>query len=163
MTKVTFSDVSKYLEQLRSIYLSIDESKFRKELLELTNAIKLVNSLDNLNGNEPLVCKETRKKVKKVTSFEHAIGLLLEKKSIEIKGTKMNYTKISTSEEVLEFLEGFQDSEIVKKTTALDLKLLYCLLTGEQTELKGKKEDLLKSIRRNIRARKRGEAFSKTI
>ncbi|MFN7253183.1 MAG: hypothetical protein ACK4M9_20780 [Anaerobacillus sp.] len=52
---------------------------------------------------------------------------------------------------------------MIIEATAIDLKLLYSLLTGDEKEIKGTKNDIYEAIFRNIRARRRGEAFMKTV
>jgi hypothetical protein len=170
MDQVTFGDIADYLERLKTIYLSIGESKFKKELVDLNEAIEIVRSLQHSTTvpiQQSLPTSETsssKKKTRKPNSFEQSLVLLFEKKYDELKGTKINYKQVNTSVDVIEFLEIHTDSQILKNTTALDLKLLYCIMTEAKTELKDKnKEGLLKSIKRNIRAGKRGEAFVKTV
>ncbi|MFZ3588862.1 hypothetical protein ACOI1C_06165 [Bacillus sp. DJP31] len=100
---------------------------------------------------------------KKANPLQHSLNLLVDKDFDALKGTRINYREVTNSEDVIEFLETHSDTAVLKYTTVLDLKLLFYILTGERMELKGKKEDMLLDIKRNIRARKRGEAFTKTI
>jgi hypothetical protein len=172
MDQVTTDVIATYLEKLKTIYLSIDKSKFKKELLELDEAIERVRSMPHsttgpTQQNLPAAAtssSSSKKKTRKPNAFDHNLILLQEEKYDELKGTKINYKEVTTSVDVIEFLQVHTDAQILKNTTALDLKLLYCIMIDEETELKDKnKEGLLKSIKRNIRAGKRGEAFVKTI
>jgi hypothetical protein len=156
MAQINNEVIALYLEKLRRIYLSIDDTRLKKDVDLIS---EIITSLTSVKSNS-----EPRKKKKKTEGqFEKSLAQLSIKNFDALKGTKINYCEVTTSQDVIDFLESHTDSSVLKHTTALDLKLLYYILTNEKIELKGKKEDLLKSIKRNIRARRRGEAFTKTV
>jgi hypothetical protein len=177
MAKITFQQISGHLEKLRNIYKTINEDKFKQDIKELDQAIELYSSLQYgaTIPIDPISSEKTEeppKKQRKINhnhpgqknKFEHAIQLLSEQKYNELTGTKLNYQAITNEEDAIQLLNELTDSQVLKHTTALDLKLLYCILTGESKELKAKKkEEILNTIKQNIRATKRGEAFTKTI
>ncbi|MBM7662125.1 hypothetical protein JOC85_002932 [Bacillus mesophilus] len=178
MAKITFEQISSYLEKLRDIYISIDEGKFNKDLKELNQAISLLNSIQN-GTIDPLGSTETKgkthkeeidknlmisKPTMKLNKFEEAVHLLAQEKYEDLKGTKLNYREITNESDVIQLVEELTDSQVLRHTTTLDLKLLYCILTQDKKEIKAKKkEDLLQTIKQNIRAVRRGEAFTQTI
>ncbi|WP_246943283.1 hypothetical protein [Bacillus pinisoli] len=174
MAKITFGQISKYLETLRTIYSTIDEGKLKKELNELNQVIDLLNSLDkgtvlpleiqNKHTTQYEVsekAKNTNKGLSSKNSVLHkTYTLFCEQKFDQLKGTKLNYEAITTEHDVIQFLNEYLDAQVLKHTTALDLKLLYCIISGEFKEISGKKQDLLHTIKQHIRAAKRGEAFT---
>ena len=100
-------------------------------------------------------------KSKKASSFSVALDLLLSQKLKELTGTKIDYVEIYNSERVMEYIDFNPIAKVKRETTVLDLKLLYCLLTGERHEIKGTKDQIYEAIKGNIRAKKRGSAFAR--
>ncbi|MCA1031202.1 hypothetical protein LCL95_09220 [Bacillus timonensis] len=172
MTKAKWDEIAQHLNQLKNIYVSIGESKFQKELTRLVELIEFVQQregekqLDSPKKKAPTALKEKKKQTAskaKKSAFEFAVNTIQAKSYKELKGTKLNYEEVNTSEDVIAFVMNYEDKALLKMTTVLDLKLLYWKLTGDEKELKQKKEHLLQTIRRNIRARNRGEAFAKIM
>lgn len=147
-------EIIEYLTRLKSIYLVIDENMFRKDVAKLE---KIIDSF-----------KETSEKIKfkpksPKASFNEIYQLLLERNFKALSGTKLNYEELTTRDHIESYCEKNSKSKILKETTALDLKLLYSLLAEDPNEIKGNKNEVLDAIKRNVRARKRGEAFKQTI
>ncbi|WP_456275104.1 hypothetical protein [Bacillus sp. AK128] len=180
MAKITFGHISSYIEKLRSIYQSIDEGLFKNEIIELNKTIELLNSIqkgsllptdlvkEQDHQQKPKLAGKPRENTKeksniKLNKFDQGLKLLSQGKYNELKGTKLNYEEITKEEDVVQFLEETTDSQVLNHATAIDLKLLYCILTGETVEIKGKnKKALLQTIKLNIHAARRGAAFTKT-
>ncbi|KAA0549886.1 hypothetical protein FZW96_00620 [Bacillus sp. BGMRC 2118] len=154
MDKVENKKIIHYLMKLKQLYGAIDEITLRKDIQQIEEIIL------TLQG----IAKEahpTKTKRNKENTFSKTLVLLNEKNFHQLKGTKINFKHVASKEDVITFFEIHSDEHILRHTTALDLKLVYTILTEEVRELKGKKEELLQTIKRNIYARKRGEAFSK--
>lgn len=150
MAKVN-QEIIFYLEKVRAMYQTIDDTTLKKDIQKIGELIAQLRG----ESSTPQLVK------KKENSYRESLLLLLDKKYELLKGTRVNFEQVLSSEDVVAFFEFHSEKDILAHTTALDLKLLYTVLTGEHRELKGKKEELLQTIKRNIRARKRGEAFSK--
>ncbi|MFC0470920.1 hypothetical protein ACFFHM_10535 [Halalkalibacter kiskunsagensis] len=144
-----------YLIHLKSIYLAIDEKVLRNDITQLD---KLIKTLQETSGGKSTTPPQQKKKV-----FSESLKILLEKNYDRLKGTKLDYYQLTNQDEVECFIETHAKTKILKDATALDLKLLYSLLTEDPNEIKGTKSDVFEAIKRNIRARKRGEAFKNTI
>lgn len=154
MATVTKQEIVHYLKKLEDIYQTVDAKSLKKEIDRLR---EMINSLTSVDQDE----KTTTSKGKKGNGFRKNLRLLLDKNYTALTGTKLNYEQMGGFRDVIEFFETYREEDILKHATALDLKLLYTILTGEHRELKGKKDELIQTIKRNIRARKRGEAFRK--
>jgi hypothetical protein len=176
MAKITFEQISGYLEKLRNIYTTIDEGKFKKDIKELDEVINLFNSLQSgavvpleptgdTNSRKALVSNQKVKKpIERLNKFDQAVRLLAEEKYEDLNGTKLNYQEITNDAHVIQLLEELTDAQVLKHTTVLDLKLLYSILTRDKKEIKAKKkEELLQTIKQNIRAARRGEAFTQNM
>ena len=148
-------EIIQYLTRLKKIYETIDQKPLKKEI---TNLEKIIASLlENENSTEPKV------KAAKKNSFKENYQLIKDKNLAAMTGTKLDYTCFSCNDDVVNFIEKNDQAKLLRKTTALDLKLLYSLLTDNPTEIKGTKNDIYEAMKRNVRARKRGEAFMKTL
>ncbi|MBM6619641.1 hypothetical protein [Bacillus suaedaesalsae] len=154
MAQVGKNEIIHYLEKLKSMYVAIDENALRKDIRKIE---EIIRSLHGKVESNPIK-KQVRKKE---NTFRESLALLNERKYNDLKGTKVNFEHVRSSEDVITFFEIHSETHILSHTTALDLKLIYTILTGEHREIKGKKEELLQTVKRNIRARKRGEAFSR--
>ncbi|QOY35184.1 hypothetical protein AWH56_021165 [Anaerobacillus isosaccharinicus] len=146
-----------YLTKLKKIYLSIDPKVMGKEIVKLD---RLLNELKNpveISSPKPVSKKQTK------NTFMENYQILLKKDYKNLTGIKLNYESFTNSENIVAYIETKPKESVIKEATALDLKLLYSLLTGDEKEIKGKKNDLYEAIYRNIRARRRGEAFMKTV
>ncbi|WP_110113040.1 hypothetical protein [Bacillus sp. CGMCC 1.16541] len=156
-------ELAKQLTVLKDVYASVGKAKHKREVAQLAKVIEQLISapdqpLELLLKSERMELKTTNKRSQKLT-FEQNLEHLLRKQYNQLQGTKIKYEDMNTREEVLVFFE-YTDAAILKQTTMMDLKLLYSMLTGEKSELKGKKkEDLVRKIRLNIHASRRGEAF----
>ena len=148
-------EIIQYLTRLKKIYETIDQKPLKKEI---TNLEKIIASLqENENTTEPKV------KAAKKNSFKENYQLLNDKNLAAMTGTKLDYTGFSCNDDVVNFIEKNDQAKLLRKTTALDMKLLYSLLTDNPTEIKGTKNDIYEAMKRNVRARKRGESFMKTL
>lgn len=160
MSTVTFQKLVVHLEKVKSIYETLHLS--RKEISEIEIAIETFKkygeiSIDALVTEQQKTGKQATKKGK--MSFSNTVDLLFQKKYGELSGTKLTYTELQTPQQVVDYIERSSKTTVMKDSTALDLKLLYCMLTGENLELKGTKNAVYESIKSTIRAKKRGKAF----
>ena len=158
MSELTYKKVSSYLEHLQLIYKATSIQKFKKELKELDQIIEVLAPL-----KDTLLLQESSSKdslSKKKLSFPEIAELLLRKK-FPTSGTKLDFSLFSSREKAAEWVENEPKAKLLKNTTLLDLKLLYCLLTGQVIELKGKKEEVYEAIKTHTRAKRTGEAFAK--
>jgi len=142
------------LLNLINIYLSIDPKALAKDITKIKNIIESLQ-----DSKERAVPKVSAKK----SSFIDNYQLLIDKNFRTMTGTKINYEIFTSHEEVVNYVDKSDKIKILKEATALDLKLLYSLLTADPTEIKGTKSDVYDSIKRNIRAGRRGEAFMKNL
>ena len=140
-----------YLNRLRNIYLAVDDIVLKQDITKIDHLIKTLEE-----SKETTTSSQQQKKKK---SFSELFNLIAEKKFEELNGVRVDYKNLKNKEEVEHFIEALPKNKILKETTALDLKLLYSLLTGDSSEIKGTKTVIFDAIQRNIRARKRGEAF----
>ncbi|MBM7703513.1 hypothetical protein [Metabacillus iocasae] len=161
---MTTYELAKHLMVLKDVYSSVGKTKHKRDIAHISKMVDQLTSmvdqpLDSLLKRANVEAMTTKAELKK-NSFERSLEYLLNKQYDQLKGTKVKYADLHTCEEVTAFFNNHTDTAILKKTTMLDLKLLYSLLTDEKNELKGKKkDDLVKKIRLNIRAGHRGEAF----
>ena len=153
MNKETSKEIINYLNRLKNIYLLIDEKLLVKDITKLNEIMK---DLEKVNEKTKTTSNQKKK------SFQDYYQLLLQRNFFALNGTKLNYQEFLCQENIVKYVENNSKTKILKDTTALDLKLLYSLLTEDPTEVKGNKSEVFDAIKRNIRARKRGEAFMKT-
>lgn len=164
MATVTYKKLASHLEKTKAIYETLQVSK--KEIKEVEQAIEIFTVYGDVEiisarlqaANE----KKTSSKNRKV-SFSESVDLLSQKRYKELVGTKFYYEDLYTSDQIQTYIDTHTKSKIMKETTVLDLKLLYCLLTGEKGEIKGTKNEVYEALKSHIRARKRGKAFSELI
>jgi hypothetical protein len=155
MSEITYKNVCGHLEILRRILQSVEEKKLRNEMKEIDRIISVFNDY----GDTPIQMKEPQKNKSKKAGFQEIAEKLFRKEYTSINGIKLDYTNLDCTEKVVALIEGLSKTKIIKSTTLIDLKLLYCLLTGEAVEIKGKKEAVFDAIKANVRARKTGAAF----
>jgi hypothetical protein len=148
------NEIADYLKRLKQIYVAVDEKLFRNDIVALE---KIIDSIQE-KPRETISNPKTQKK-----TFSDSYHSVIQKNYQDLRGTKLNYEKFTTEDDVVCYFEQNVKTKILKNTTALDLKLLYSLLTGNPIEIKGNKNDLYEIIKRNVRARKRGEAFMKSV
>ncbi len=144
-------EIVDYLKHLVKIYKAMDAKHFENDIANIERIISDIG----------VPVKTTEKKAKK-KSFREIYQFLLEKEYHLLTGTKLNYQVFGVSNDIIKFIETNSKADVIKETTALDLKLLYSLLTNDPTEIKGTKSDLYEAIKRNVRAKRRGEAFVKS-
>jgi hypothetical protein len=158
MSELTYKKVSSYLEHLQLIYKAASIQKFKKELKELDQIIEVLAPLkDTFLLQEP----SSKDLISKKKAVFPEIAELLLRKEFPISGTKLDFSLFSNREKAAEWVENEPKAKLLKNTTLLDLKLLYCLLTGHIIELKGKKEEVYEAIKTHTRAKRTGEAFAK--
>ncbi|WP_102348606.1 hypothetical protein [Bacillus sp. Marseille-P3661] len=161
MTQLTFNNVVSNLQKYQSILTIINGKKLKSETNDIDRMISILKSygdlpIDTFNHNEsPLLV------VDKKQSFQEIVELIFNKNFQGIDGIKLNYENFSDIEQIHSYFDQKPKPTIMRETTLLDLKLIYCILTNDKTERKGKKSDVYEAIKSNIRARKRGKAFSK--
>lgn len=147
-------DIVVYLTKLKNIYVSIGEKQLEKDILKLE---KMIGDLKETQ-------KETSPKSNpKKSIFKENYQFLTEKKFQAMSGIKMNYAAFSSSDDVENYFKSSTKEKVLREATLIDLKLLYSLLTNDSNEIKGRKNDIYEAIKRNIRARRRGEAFKKVL
>lgn len=146
--------IVEYLTRLKNIYLTIDEKLFQREIKSLEKIIK------DLHETKQITTPLTRQKK---NSFKANQTFLIERNYSELSGTKLNYEEFLNEDAIVTYFDKNSKTKILKELTVLDLKLLYSLLTEDPNEIKGTKAEVFDAIKRNIRARKRGAAFIKTI
>lgn len=151
MKKIENHEVVPYLMKLKEIYKTVGSKDLGNDVKKLERMILFFSS--------PKKTDETPKK----RSYKDSLTLILDGNYDQLSGTKLNYSNLSNEVLIIDFIESNSKSKVIKETTALDLKLLYSLLTGDSTDIKGNKNQVYETIKRNIRARKRGEAFTKMI
>ncbi|NHM32829.1 hypothetical protein [Neobacillus terrae] len=158
MNELTYKKVSSYLEHLQLIYKAASIQKFKKELKELDQIIEVLKPLkDTFLMQEP----SSKNLMKKNKAAFPDIAELFLRKEFPINGTKLDFSLFNSKEKAAEWFESEPKTKLLKNTTLLDLKLLYCLLTGQIIELKGKKEEAYEAIKTHTRAKRTGEAFAK--
>jgi hypothetical protein len=159
MTTITYQKVADHLEKLKTIYETLQLPK--KEVKEIEKAIEIFDRLGDVTLEDEIVKGNTEKRSSKKNkpSFSEMIDSLFQEKYGELVGTKLNYTEFRTPVEIVAFIDNASKTKVMKDTTALDLKLLYCLLTEQKQEVKGTKQEVYEAIKRDIRAKKRGKAF----
>lgn len=157
MSKLLFQETINQLEKLKSIYEILQIPQQEKKKID-----EIIRKLRNVKTEDETQSKRLSKgKNKKSQKFSDIVELLFAKQFDHISGTKINYKKMNKPEQIVEYFDTTTKSKIFKEATALDLKLLYCLLVEEKSEIKGNKDEVYGVIKNNIRARKRGEAFGK--
>ncbi|WP_010283179.1 hypothetical protein [Bacillus timonensis] len=159
MSKVTYQNVASYLEKLKTIYETLGLPK--KEIKEIEKVIEIFQSYGDVLVEEMGIKTSTEKRSSKRAkpSFSNLVDSLFLGNYSELEGTKLNYTKLTTVEKIIGYIEDASKTKVMKDASALDLKLLYCLLTEDKQEIKGTKNEIYEAIKRNIRAKKRGKAF----
>ncbi|WP_096199570.1 hypothetical protein [Bacillus sp. FJAT-45350] len=143
-------EIVDYLNRLKNIYQTINKPSLSKDIKRIE---KLIDSLD--------ASKEKSVKNFQKPTFKENYESLINKKYVDMTGVKLDYKNFNSVEAVIEFIKDVSQSKLLRETTAVDLKLLYCILTNSSTEMKGTKNEIYEAIKRNVRARKRGEAFKK--
>jgi hypothetical protein len=135
-----------------------------KEIEQIIFAFKPFENIpidELMYGTNTSSKNSTKPTNKKIQSFPEAVELLFSKRYNDINGIKVNYQKMNCSKNVEAYFDETVKSKVIKETTSLDLRLLYCLLIEDKNEIKGNKNEVYEIIKNNIRARKRGEAFGK--
>ncbi|MFS0861905.1 hypothetical protein [Fredinandcohnia sp. 179-A 10B2 NHS] len=164
MATVTYKKLASHLEKTKAIYETLQLSK--KEIKEVEQAIEIFIGYGDVEIVSPKFqaanAKKTSSKNRKV-SFSESVDLLFQKRYKELVGTKISFEDLHTSEQIQTYIDTTTRSKIMKETTVMDLKLLYCLLTGEKVDIKGTKNEVYEVLKSHIRARKRGKAFSELI
>lgn len=166
MSNILIRNIIDKLLKLKVIMSTLDKDKMSDDIKSIDKIIKDINkctfsltkNVEKTPENVPL--KEKSKKGKS-TSFSSALLLLGEQRFDEIKGIKLNYNSFRNDFDVIEYFYSIRKENILKDTTILDLKLLYYILTNNNEEIKGKKDDLFETIINNIKAKKRAIAFNK--
>ncbi|WP_078553921.1 hypothetical protein [Bacillus alkalicellulosilyticus] len=155
MSSATFMDVIEHLQKLKQLYEVLDLPK--KKLRSVDNAIETIQQLQNTPVQQVMYAEAQQK----ITAFDQAVQTIWSQSFEPIKGTKLDYETIQNKEQVISFVESRSKEQLLKEATALDLKLLYCILVQKSYEIKGTKPKLYDSIKANIRARHSGKAFRK--
>lgn len=173
MSNILIEDIIDKLLKLKLVMNTLDKVKMRDDIKDIDKIIEnLKKESFKLNGYVEAKDKEsitknrhTHDKGKKSpkTSFNDAVLLLAEQKFDEIKGIKLNYNEFIRDSYIIEYFCNTEKKNILKAVTVLDLKLIYCILTDSDKEIKGKKDDLFEVIINNIKAKKRGNAFKNYI
>lgn len=159
MKGLTFADINKHLQSLKSIYQALDVPK--NKVKELDQAIHLFNEYGDTSVTDAIHIKGVPRKSKKKLSFTEVLERIDQGKHEDLEGTKINYETMNSSQHISEFFEQTTKPKVLRETTALDLKLLYSLLTGNPEEIKGTKSKVYDDIKGYVRAKKRGMAFSR--
>mgnify|MGYP007126067947 CR=1 FL=1 len=159
MSKITYQKVAYHLEKLKTIYETLQLPK--KDIKEIENSIEMFHRFGDVMIEEVVgrVNTEKSSSKKKKPSFSVMVDSLFQEKYSGLVGTKLNYREFRTPVEIITYIDNTPKTKEMKDTTALDLKLLYCLLTEQKRELKGNKNEVYEAIKRDIRAKKRGKAF----
>ncbi len=159
MSTLTYQKVADYLEKLKTIYETLQIPK--KEIKEVEKIIELFHGYGDILVEEKTGKAKIEKKSNKTTkpSFSDIVDSLFEKKYSGLVGTKLHFTKLNTAEQIITYIDATAKTKVMKEATALDLKLLYCLLTEEKQEIKGTKNEVYEAIKRDIRTKRRGKAF----
>ncbi|RXI96476.1 hypothetical protein DS745_22460 [Anaerobacillus alkaliphilus] len=144
-------EVVYYLHQLKNLYSALDTKEFDKDIAKI----------DQIISTFEVPSKKIEPKSKK-RNFTEMYQLLLAKNFHLLTGTKLNYQVFPNGDDIVHFIEKNSKADVIKETTALDLKLLYSLLTEDPNEIKGTKSHIYEAIKRNVRAGRRGEAFIKS-
>lgn len=159
MKNLTYNDINNHLQSLQTIYQTLGVTK--QKMRELEHAIHVFNEY----GDTPLLGMKSNSKVvsnksKKRMSFDESLQMINQKRYQDLEGTKMNYEDMNTSQQIIEYIDQTTKAKVLRETTALDLKLLYSILTGKAEEIKGTKSTVYDDIKGYIRAKKRGVAFA---
>lgn len=159
MTTITYQKVADHLEKLKTIYETLQLPK--KDVKEIEKAIEIFHRFGDVKVEEASVKANTEERTSKKNkpSFSEMVDSLFQEKYGGLVGTKLNYTEFRTPVEIIAFIDNTSKTKVMKDTTALDLRLLYCLLTEQKQEVKGTKQEVYEAIKRDIRAKKRGKAF----
>ncbi|MEH7386829.1 hypothetical protein V7147_15670 [Bacillus sp. JJ1521] len=156
MSTLTYQKVAVHLEKLKEIYETLQLPK--KELREIERAIEIFKQNGDVVVGAALVTKSVSNKKTK-QSFSEIVDSLFQGNYHDLEGTKLRYHELNSAEQVITYIDFTAKTKILKESSALDLKLLYCLLTEDKQELKGTKNEVYEAIKRNVRAKKRGKAF----
>ncbi|MEK5443505.1 MULTISPECIES: hypothetical protein [unclassified Fredinandcohnia] len=159
MSTITYQRVADHLEKLKTIYETLQIPK--KEIKEVEKIIELFHGYGDISVEEKTGKANIEKKSNKTTkpSFSDIVDSLFEEKYSGLVGTKLHFTKLNTVEQIITYIDATAKTKVMKEATALDLKLLYCLLTEEKQEIKGTKNEVYEAIKRDIRTKRRGKAF----
>ncbi len=158
----SFHDVVKHLTQLQLIYETLNLSK--KEMKVIEEMVDVFKTYGDKDISD--ICIEqthTEKMVKKSkkVSFLETLELIKQKEYEMVKGVKIRINELNTPEKIMSYIEENPPDKVLGDSTVLDLKILYAILTEENREVRGTKKVIYETIKANIRARKRGIAFSK--
>lgn len=167
MSSILVQDIINNLVKLENIMSELDKEKMSNDIKSIDKMIKSLSKYSNVSIKEiekaltANMHSEDIKENKKKGSFKDNLKLLEEKRFMDIQGIKLNYENFKNNIDVVNYFDKYKKEDILKTTTVLDLKLLYCILTGRSEEIKGKKESIYEDIKNNIKAKKRGEAFKR--
>ncbi|MCC3358582.1 hypothetical protein [Bacillus sp. REN16] len=159
MRSLTYQKVACHLEKMKIIYETLQLPK--KDVKEIENAIEIFNR----HGDIPIEEKgiktrpEKRSNNKTKPTFSEIVDSLFNKNYSVLAGTKLNYAEFRSVEKIIHYMDNTSKTKVMKDAAAIDLKLLYCLLTEDKQELKGTKNEIYEAIKRDIRTKKRGKAF----
>lgn len=160
MSTLTYQKVAVHLEKMKSIYETLQLPK--KDLKEIEKAIEIFQRHGDISVEEIMGTKnnaETRSNSKTKPSFSNIVDSLFQGNYRGLAGTKLNYMEFQSVEKIIGYIDATSKTKVMKDASAIDLKLLYCLLTEDNQEIKGTKNEVYEAIKRNIRAKKRGKAF----
>jgi hypothetical protein len=175
MKKICGKDIIDNLVKYKEILKVIEGNNLKEQISDID---KIINSIDSISD----ICLDdlqslfkqtqhenkinTRNKSNKAgnkVSFQESINFLENKEFEKIKGIKLDYDNLYNSVDIIKFVEDKSKSMLLKSATALDLKLLYFLLTGNRKAIKKNKEELYNYITSYIKAKKQGQAFGQFV
>ena len=142
-----------YLTKLQDVYKSLNSTLLATDIKQIE---AIISDLQAINHTESKVI--IRKQTKKPTFAENHT-LHIEQQYEALRGVKLDYANFLSEDDVVSFIENTTRTKALRETTALDLKMLYSILTKDPNEIKGTKQQMYEAISRNIRAKKRGKAF----
>lgn len=145
--------IIKHLEKLVKIYEVLQENE--QEIQEIKKIITILNKTEE----KVMVTSMTDKKQSTITDN---IQFLENKQYERLHGTKVNYEEINNTEKVMNLIQQTSKTKLLRETTAMDLKLLYFLLSGEKENFKRTKDKMYETIKTLIRAKNRGKAFKQS-
>ncbi|MEH7238789.1 hypothetical protein [Bacillus sp. JJ1562] len=159
MSTLTYKKVAVHLEKLKTIYETLQLP--RKDLIEIDKAIDIFHlhgdvSIEEI-GIKTMSEKPSNNKSK--PKFSDIVDSLFQENYSGLVGTKLNFAEFRSGEMIIAYIDDTSKTKVMKDASAIDLKLLYCLLTEDKLELKGTKDEVYEAIKRDIRAKKRGKAF----
>ncbi|MEH7225947.1 hypothetical protein V7112_19215 [Bacillus sp. JJ1566] len=159
MSILTYQKVAVHLEKLKTIYETLQLPK--KEIMEIEKTIEIFHRYGDVLVEETGTTANTEKQSNKKPkpTFSEIVVSLFQENYDGLVGTKLNYAEFRTVDKIIAYIDDTSRTKVMKDASAIDLKLLYCLLTKDKHELKGTKNEVYEAIRRDIRAKKRGKAF----